>query len=97
MTPNTFTLLQQQIKKIYGEEKQIRKDLAAQEKKVKDLHSRLEGLAMTVDQLKSFQQQLKGSGGMRMPSKREASEMDSVEEEGNGVSAIFSSHPSLYK
>jgi len=95
MVPNAHNLLREQIKKVHGEERQIRKDLATQEKKVKGLQARLKDIDLTAQQLKNFQRQLKGGEIIWMSSKRGASEMDDVEEEGNGVSLENSSIPSL--
>lgn len=86
MALRTSNLLQEQIKKVQEEKKQIRKDLAAHEQQVKALNSRLKDVVLTVQQLKSFTQQLKKDGGVQLPSKRGAEDMEDTEDEGSGVS-----------
>jgi hypothetical protein len=86
MAPRTINLLQEQIKKVQEEEKQIRKDLAAYEKQVKTLSIRLKDIKLTGQQLKGFTRQLKKGGDLQVPFKRGAEEMEDTEDEDNSVS-----------
>jgi hypothetical protein len=95
MVVRTFNLLQEQIKKVQDEEKQIRHDLVAHEKQVKALNSRLKDVTLTGQQLKSFTQQLEKGGGAQLPTKRGVEDIEDTEDEGSGVSFEDSSEYSL--